>query len=95
VRLNSSLTRPTVVREVKPRYHAEAMARKVQGVALLKPIILTDGTVGPVCVAKSLDPELDLQAIAAAREWRFQPATLTGGAVPVIVTIELKFTLRD
>ena len=60
----------------------------------LDAVVLTDGTVGSICVSKPLDRDLDLQAIAAARRWRFNPATRDGVKVPVLVTIELTFTLK-
>ena len=33
-------------------------------------------------------------AIKAARQWKFSPGTRMGQAVPVLITIELTFTLR-
>ena len=45
---------------------------------------------------KSLDMTfgLDDQAIASAREWRFRPGTRMGEPVPVLVTLEIGFTIR-
>jgi outer membrane biosynthesis protein TonB len=37
---------------------------------------------------------LDEEAIAAAKRWRFRPGTLKGQPVPVIVSIELTFSVR-
>lgn len=87
---------PKVLREVKPQYTAEAMRAKVQGVVWLECIVNPDGTVGSVEVIKSLDPTfgLDQEAIKAAKRWQFVPGTRFGQPVPVIVTIELTFTLR-
>ena len=55
-----------------------------------------DGTVGDVKVTRSLDPifGLDQEAIKAAKQWRFRPGMRQGEPVPVIITIELTFTLR-
>jgi outer membrane biosynthesis protein TonB len=49
-----------------------------------------------VKVVRSLDPifGLDQEAIKAARNWRFTPGMRLGEPVPVIITIELSFTLR-
>jgi TonB family protein len=49
-----------------------------------------------VQVVRSLDSAfgLDQEAIKAARQWRFAPGTRLGEPVPVLVTIELTFTLR-
>jgi protein TonB len=87
---------PTVIREVKPQYTADAMRAKVQGTVLLECVVLPDGTVGPVEVVRSLDSTfgLDQEAVKAAKQWRFRPGTRFGEPVAVLVTIELTFTLR-
>ena len=87
---------PQVIREVKPQYTAEAMRAKIQGIVLLEAVVQTDGTVGDVRVVKSLDPVfgLDQEALKAARQWRFVPGRRQGQPVPVLVSIELTFTLR-
>lgn len=87
---------PQLIREVKPDYTADAMRAKMQGVVLLECVVLPDGTIGDVEVVKSLDKAfgLDEQAIKAAKQWRFLPGRRFGEPVPVLVTIELTFTLR-
>lgn len=87
---------PQLLRQVKPSYTSEAMRAKVQGVVLLECVVGTDGTVGNCSVERSLDSAfgLDQEAIRAARQWRFRPGTRMGEPVPVLVTIELTFTLR-
>ena len=86
---------PAIIKEVKPKYTPGAMERKVQGTVEVDAIVKADGTVGDVTVTRSLDPELDEQAVNATREWRFRPGTKDGKAVDVQVQIELTFTLRD
>lgn len=95
-RPGAGITAPELVREVPPDYTAKAMRAKVQGLVLLECVVLTDGTVGDVNIIKSLDKVfgLDEQAIKAAKQWRFRPGRRFGVPVPVIVTIELSFTLR-
>jgi protein TonB len=92
----SGVTLPRVVREVKPQYTADAMRAKVQGTVLLECIVMPDGTISDVRVVRSLDSVfgLDQEAIRAARQWRFIPGTRLGEPVPVIISIELSFTLR-
>lgn len=87
---------PRLLREVTPKYTAEAMRAKVQGLVLVEAVVLPDGSVGDVRVVRSLDRNfgLDDEAIKAARQWRFQPGTRFGEPVAVLVTIELSFTLR-
>ena len=85
---------PVVVKDVKPSYTPDAMRRKVQGVVEVEAVVLTDGTVGDVTVTRSLDPDLDEQAVKATKQWRFKPGTRDGQAVNVLVQIDLTFTLR-
>lgn len=95
-RPGAGITLPRVLREVKPQYTADAMRAKVQGSVWLECIVMPDGTVGEVKVTRSLDPVfgLDQEAMKAARMWRFSPGLRMGEPVPVIITIELTFTLR-
>jgi len=95
-RPGNGVTTPVVLREVKPAYTSDAMRAKVQGSVLLECIVRPDGSVGDVKVARSLDPVfgLDLEAMKAARQWRFRPGMRQGEPVAVLVVIELTFTLR-
>jgi len=85
---------PVLTREVKPTYTADAMRRQVQGSVEVEAIVQADGTVGDVTVKKSLDPELDEQAVNATKQWGFRPGTKDAKPVDVLVEIELTFTLK-
>ncbi len=95
-RPGSGVTIPRVLREVKPQYTADAMRAKVQGTVLVECVVMTDGNVGDAKIIRSLDSifGLDQQALNAARQWKFLPGTRLGEPVPVLITIELTFTLR-
>ena len=95
-RPGNGVSLPRLLREVKPQYTSDAMRAKVQGTVLVECVVRQDGSVGDVQVVRSLDPVfgLDQEAIKAAKQWRFQPGTRMGEAVPVLITIELTFTLR-
>ena len=90
------LVLPTVLRDVKPHYTAEAMRARVQGAVVVSAIVQADGTVRDVQVLRSLEPVfgLDQAGVNAARQWRFRPGLMAGLPVPVAVTIELSFNLR-
>jgi protein TonB len=94
--LGSGVIGPRLIKETKPAYTADAMRAKIQGLVLLEAIVLPDGSVGRVRIVRSLDTTfgLDEEAVAAVKRWRFMPGTLAGRAVPVLVNIELAFTLR-
>lgn len=87
---------PTVFKEVKPAYTAEAIGNRIQGTVLMSVVVLSDGTVGEVTVLRSLDTTfgLDAQAVLAAKQWLFNPGMKDGVAVAVRVTMEMTFTLR-
>jgi protein TonB len=87
---------PQVVTKVRPQYTAQAMTAKAQGMVTLEALVLPDGSVGDVRIVRSLDPVfgLDQEAIRAVKQWRFAPGTRRGQPIPVLVTIELTFTLR-
>jgi protein TonB len=87
---------PRLLVEKKPAYTADAMRAKVQGVVEVEALILPDGTVADVKITRSLDRTfgLDREALIAVRQWKFAPATRRGQPVPVLVPIEVSFTLR-
>jgi protein TonB len=72
------------------------MRAGIQGRVSLDVVVLADGSVGNVTVAKSLDTVygLDGEAVKAVKRWQFDPGTKDGKAVPVLVEIEMTFTLR-
>jgi len=87
---------PVLVRERKPAYTSEALRAKIQGQVELQAVVLEDGTVGDVVVVTSLDRRygLDLEAIKAARQWRFLPARQNGRPVRIAVTMFLDFRIN-
>jgi protein TonB len=92
---DAAITLPRVVHEQRPQYTREAMRRRIQGAVLVEAMVDADGKVSNAKVIRSLDPEfgLDREALAAAKKWRFTPGTRDGRPVPVLVMIELAFTL--
>ncbi|HSC28728.1 MAG TPA: TonB family protein [Vicinamibacterales bacterium] len=95
-RPGNGVVSPVLIKEVKPEYTGEAMRAKIQGVVFLEAVVMQDGSVGSVRITRSLDPTfgLDEKAIQAIRQWRFRPGTRFGQTVPVLVEIEMTFTLR-
>jgi protein TonB len=93
-RLGSGVTPPTVLKQVTPKYTADAMRQRIQGVVVLEVVISRDGVPTAIRVTRSLDPGLDGEAIAAAREWRFTPGRIGDMPVDVLVTILLDFNVR-
>ena len=86
---------PVLIKEVKPKYTEDAMRRKVQGTVEVTAVVRETGVPDTFSVIRSLDPDLDQEAINAAEQWRFKPGLREGQPVAVKVNIELTFTLRD
>lgn len=90
------VTLPKVISEVKPQYTPEAMQARIEGTLMMSAVVRTDGTPRDIEITKSLDAKygLDKQAVAALRQWRFEPGLKDGKPVPVRVTVEMRFTLK-
>jgi len=90
------LVAPRAIQRVMAKYTSDAMRAKIQGIVTVEAVVMPDGTVGRVRVKDSLDKSfgLDDQALIAAAQWTFQPGTLNGQAVPVLVTFTQEFRLH-
>ena len=90
----NGVTLPTIVKEVKPQYTARARDMKIQGRVLLGAVVLENGRIDDAIeVLKSLDKDLDEQAVTALKQWEFKPGTRQGKPVAVRISVELTFTL--
>jgi TonB family protein len=93
-RPGSGIEAPRLLREVKADYTEEARRRNLAGDVVLEIVVRRDGSVGEVTLLRGLGAGLDQRAIAAVRQWRFDPARRRGQAVDVIVEVAVEFTLR-
>jgi TonB family protein len=85
---------PAVVTEVQPVYTRAAMQALAQGAVEVEALVGIDGAVADTRIVRRLHPDLDAQALAATRQWRFRPGTVKGVPAPMVVIIELTFTLK-
>ena len=56
--------------------------------------VTTFGQPEGVRVLRSLGLGLDQKAVEAVRQWRFHPAMRGGQPIPVILTVEVNFSLQ-
>ena len=82
--------KPKVIHEVRPQYTSEAMRAGIQGNVVVQASIGADGRVTDARILRGL-PMLNESALAAARQWIFEPPA---DGRPMLTTIELTFTLR-
>ena len=81
--------------ELANTFPMSSMWRKVNGKITLQATVEIDGTVSNVVVVRALDPErLDPAAVKALRQWRFVAGHLDGKAIPMIITVDMAFTLQ-
>jgi len=90
----NNVTPPTLLSRVEPEYTPAARAAKLQGTVVLAAVIDEQGIPKVLNVVRSLDPELDANAITAIEQWRFRPGTRNGLPVKVSLNIEVNFNLR-
>jgi TonB family protein len=89
------ITRPRLINGPKPHYRASAMRAKVQGSVKMEAVVETDGKIGEVRVVRSMDKEfgMDDEAVETLKQWLFVPGTKDGAAVPVLIEVEMTFTM--
>lgn len=90
-----AVTTPFLKRSVKPAYSREAMAAMAEGKVLLDALVDDTGTVVETNVLAGAHPTLNTPAIHTMPQWRFVPALENGRAVPVRVTVQMEFTLKN
>lgn len=93
-RPGSGIEPPRLIHEVKADYTEEARHRGLSGDVVLEIVVRRDGSVGDVKILQALGSGLEQRAVAAVRQWRFDPARRKGVPVDVIVEVAVEFTLR-
>lgn len=91
--MGGRIKEPRKVQHVNPSYPEIAKQARVQGIVILEAHIDRRGHVGRITVLRGI-PLLDDAALAAVRQWRYEPTLLDGQAVPVIMTITVNFRLN-
>ena len=89
----NNLSAPLAVRKVDPKYPTSLVTARVEGEVVLYAIIRSDGSVDSIQVLKSLDPELDRNAIEAFARWRFSPATRDGSPIDLEAVVHIPFRI--
>jgi TonB family protein len=98
---------PRLVHKVNPAYPESAKADKVEGTFQLAVVVGKDGAVAEARVVASSsapgrlddaaalegDPRLAEAAVAAVKQWRYQPFEVDGKAVDVKLTVTVVFRL--
>lgn len=92
VALTSDVVAPQPVSKPQPEYPPAARRMRVGGRVILQLIVDHNGQVEDVQVLRGVRSDLDAAAVAAARNWRYRPATKDGVRVKVRITETINFT---
>ena len=88
------ITRAKATYQPNPEYSDRAARKKVQGTVLLSIIVTAEGTVRDPQVTRSLDKDLDKNAVECVKKWKFEPATKDGKPVATHVAVEVSFHVQ-
>jgi TonB family protein len=89
-----ALSGPVLVQKVDPKYPPDLVKQHVEGELILYAIIRKDGSVDSVQVVKSLEPQLDRNAMEALAKWKFRPGTRDGAPVDLEAVARIPFHFR-
>jgi protein TonB len=92
IRVSESVIAARLIRRVQPAYPTLAIQIRREGRVELHAIIAKDGSIESLEVVSG-DPMFIQSAIAAVRDWRYQPTLLNGQPVEVDTTIVVIYTL--
>lgn len=85
---------PRKLHHVPPAYPDVAIRSRLQGIVTVDARIERDGCVSEARVIQSVHAFLDTSALQAVSRWRYTPTTLNGAPVPVLMTVEVNFSLQ-
>jgi TonB family protein len=90
------LVEPTLAWSTEPKYTSDALRNRIQGQVIVDAVVGQTGVVQRVRVAQSLDKVygLDDAALAAAKEFRFQPNSGTCHGQPATTLAKLTLNFR-
>jgi TonB family protein len=91
IELGPGVTPPRVTHQVNPNPDSGSQGFRVSGTVLIGLIVSSQGLPRGVHVVRSLDKDLDRNAVDAVRQWRFEPARKSDRPVAVRVTVEINF----
>jgi len=91
VALSEEAARALLVHIVNPVYPSEALAQKLHGPVVLQAVIGRDGSVEDLKIVRGYFI-LGRAAIAAVKQWRFQPYSLSGHAAATQTVITVNFS---
>ncbi len=94
-RSSPTIVPPKLLTFVQAEFPPTEIAAGRSAAVLLQIAIDGSGKVAAVTVLESATPAFDVAAVAAARQFVFEPATVEGRPIPVKITYRYQFTLTE
>lgn len=93
-KVGDGVSPPKLVHAVDP-YYPKKIGKKlhIQGHCVLSLVVDTNGMPNHIRVAQPLNPVLDMNAITAVSQYRFEPALYQGKPVPVLINIQVSYRI--
>jgi protein TonB len=91
VAMSEESARAMLVHTVDPVYPSEGLAQKLHGAVVLQAVVGRDGSVEDLKIVRGYFV-LGKAAIAAVKQWRFQPYTINGHAASTQTVITINFS---
>jgi TonB family protein len=91
VAVTEEAARTLLIHTVNPIYPAEGLPQKLHGAVVLQAVIGRDGNVEDLKIVRGYFV-LGKAAIAAVKQWRFQPYTINGHAVSTQTVVTVNFS---
>ena len=82
---------PTKVRHVSPQFPVEALQAGTRAVVVVETRIEADGRIVNARVIRS-SPPFDQSVLDAVLQWEYTPTVINGVAIPVLLTVTVRFT---
>ena len=89
--LTDDVTPPRVTKQVNPQYSPGSRGVRIHGSVLIETVVSSRGDPKKTHVVRGLDKEIDVAAVDAVNQWRFEPGKKNGKPVAVRVQIEIQF----
>jgi TonB family protein len=94
IRVGGNVRTARLLRKVSPDYPADLQAQGVEGTVVLQAVISKEGVPLSLKVQNTgTNPEFVDAAMAAFRQWRFQPTLLNGEPIEVLASSQFDFRL--
>ena len=90
-----ALSGPAPTHQADPKYPHNLIDQHVKGDVILYAIIRKDGSIDSIQLVRSLDPDLDRNAIDALAQWKFRPGTRAGAPVDIEAVIYVPFAYQQ